>query len=137
VRGLLGGLRALRRCADDGQADPPRYAGIEIARRVAPSGTALALAPAMHTPRPSRVNQRHRASRSAWKNLLRYRTPIVGLRQAVAPVVVGRRITAATVVPQKPALNACDRGACNGPPLALQKRDDNEIAAEREDAQSI
>ena len=40
--------------------------------------------------------------------------PIVGVRQVVAPVD-GRCITVATVVPQKPALKAGDRGACNGP----------------------
>src|ERR1700680_3274570 len=36
-----------------------------------------------------RVNQRHRASRPAWKNLLRYRTPtmaIAGMRQVVAAI---------------------------------------------------
>jgi MFS family permease len=49
-----------------------------------------------------------RAFRPPWKNLLRYRTPIVCLRQAVA-AVVGCRIIAATEVPQKPAATPGDR----------------------------
>ena len=51
---------ALRRRAYDGQADPPRYAGIKITRKDALSGTALALAAAMHTPLPSRGKLRNR-----------------------------------------------------------------------------
>src|SRR5271155_916 len=54
---------------------------------------------------PLLVNSRRRASWSAWNNLLRYRTPtgpIVGMRQAVAAIAVGR-ITLATGAPPKPA----------------------------------
>lgn len=47
------------------------------------------------------------------RNLLRYRTPIVDLRQAVAPVV-GHRITAATGVPQKLAATVGGRDLCLG-----------------------
>jgi len=57
---------------------------------------------------------RRRAFRRSWKNMLRYRTPIVCLRRAVTPIA-GRRITAATDAPQQPALNVGDRGACNVP----------------------
>jgi hypothetical protein len=63
---------------------------------------------------PEWVRFGRRAFRPSWKKLLRYRTPIVCLRQAVEPVV-GRRIIAATEVAQKPAATPGDRDLRLGP----------------------